>query len=80
MIKRIGKPSLRVLTLRLAGTNSEIFFYLLITLQRYNSHIHWLHAQEVVKISMQLTDLCHGLHFYADILFQLADTDVTREY
>ena len=43
-------------------------------------HIHWLQAQEVVKISMQLTDLCHGLHFYADILFQLAGTDVTREY
>ena len=80
MINHIGKPSLRGLTLHLAGTNSDIFFYLLITLQRYNSHVYRLHAQEVVKISMQLTDLCHGLHFYADILFQLAGTDVTREY
>ena len=43
-------------------------------------HVHWLHAQEVVKVSMQLTYLCHGLHFYADVLFQLAGTNVTREY
>ena len=80
MIKRIGKPSLRILTLHLAGSNSDIIFYLLITLQRYDLHAHRLHAQEVVNISMQLTNLCHGLHFYADILFQLAGTEVTREY
>ena len=43
-------------------------------------HVHWLHAQEVVKVSMQLTYLCHDLHFYADVLFQLAGTDVNREY
>ena len=43
-------------------------------------HVHWLHTQEVVKVCMQLTYLCHGLHFYADVLFQLAGTDVTREY
>ena len=43
-------------------------------------HVHWLHAQEVVKVSMQLTDHCHGLHFYADVLFQLAGTDVSGEY
>ena len=43
-------------------------------------HVHWLHTQEVVKVCMQLTYLCHGLHFYAVVLFQLAGTDVTREY
>ena len=43
-------------------------------------HVHWLHTQEVVKVYMQLTYLCHGLHFYADVLFQLAGSDVTREY
>ena len=43
-------------------------------------HVHWLHAQEVVKVSMQLADLCDGLHFSAYVLFQRAGTDVTREY
>ena len=36
--------------------------------------------QEVVKVSMQLTYLCYDLHIYADVLFQLVGTDVTREY
>ena len=43
-------------------------------------HVHRLRAQEVVKVCMQLTYLCHGLHFYADVLFQLAGSDVTRQY
>ena len=43
-------------------------------------HVHWLHTQEVVKVSMQLIYLCHCLHFYADVLFQLAGTDVSGEY